>query len=224
MATSTPSVLFFHWANQTHNALINYHNRNAAQPIETSAFLTGYSVAVGGAIGVAMGLKTAIECSKRLSVTQKLRYQRFTAFPAIVTAGEINMLMMRWRELETGIDVYYKDWNNSSSHVISGSSKLAAKKALMEMTASRMVLPLPVFLLVPLGMSMIEPIVRKNRRLSLAFQTAFVLSGFSLGLPAMIALFPQIGTIESSDLEEKFQNLRDSRGNPVKVFRYNKGL
>lgn len=224
MAMSTPSVLFFHWANQTHNALINYHNRNATQPIDTSAFLTGYCGAVGGAIGVAMGLKTSIERSTRLSVTQKLRYQRFAALPAIVTAGAINMLMMRWRELTTGIDVYYEDSSNSSSHIVSGSSQLAATKALKEMTASRMVLPLPIFLMVPLGMSMIEPILRKNRRLSLPFQTAFVLLGFSLGLPATIALFPQIGTIESSDLEEKFQNLRDSRGNPVTVFRYNKGL
>ena len=31
LAASPGSVLFFHWANQTHNAAINYHNRNASQ-------------------------------------------------------------------------------------------------------------------------------------------------------------------------------------------------
>lgn len=223
LATTTPSVLFFHWANQTHNALINYHNRNATQPIQTSTVLKGYFGAVGGAIGVAMGLKTAIERSKSLSAVQKLKYQRFTALPAIVTAAAMNVVLMRSGELTTGIDIYYEqetptisidsalvvaaEPNEASRPVVVGSSQIAAKKALKEMAISRMVLPLPVFLMAPLGMSLVEPILKKNRRLlAVPFQTAFVLLGFGLGLPATIALFPQIGMAEASGLEEKFQN------------------
>ena len=235
MATSTPSVLFFHWANQTHNALINYHNRNATKPLDNSTVLRGYFGAVGGAIGVAMGLKIAIERSTSLSVVQKLKYQRFSALPAIVTAGALNVLLMRAGELTTGIDIYYEPDKSlplsaakpdeASSPVVVGSSQIAAKKALKEMTISRMVFPLPIFLLAPIGMSLIDPILRKNRRhLTLPFQSAFVFLGFGLGLPATIALFPQIGTVEASCLEEKFQNLRDPGGNTVTVFRYNKGL
>ena len=231
MATSTPSVFFFHWVNQTHNALINYNNRNATQPLEMTTVLRGYFGAVGGAIGVAMGLKTAIERSKSLSAAQKLKYQRFSALPAIVTAAAINVLLMRAGELTTGIDVYYEpeksigDAESKDLPVVVGPSQIAAKKALKDMAISRMIMPLPVFLMAPLGMSLVDPILRKNRRLlTLPFQSAFVLLGFGLGLPATIALFPQIGTVEASSLEDKFQHIRDAKGNPVTVFRYNKGL
>ena len=135
---------------------------------------------------------------------------------------------MRGGELTTGIDVYYETGEQYSETfappVIVGTSQIAAKKALTEMAVSRMIFPLPIFLLAPLGMSLVEPILRKNRSLSIPFQTAFVMLSFGLGLPATIALFPQIGTVEASELEEKFQNLRDSQGKSVTVFRYNKGL
>jgi len=250
LATSTPAIFFFHCANQTHNALINYNNRNATQPVEMSTVLKGYFGAVGGSVGVAMGLKTLIERSKGLSTAQKMSYQRFVALPAIISAAAINVLLMRMGELTTGIDVYYEQENknslssvakldvtadrsnsfapqdtNDTMPVVVGSSQIAAKKALKEMAISRMVLPLPVFLMTPVGMILAEPILKRNRRLlTVSFNTAFVLIGFGLGLPATIALFPQIGTVQASELEDRFQNLRDPQGNNVQVFRYNKGL
>ena len=226
-------------ANQTHNALINFHNRNATQPQEMSAVFRGYLGAVTSSVGIAIGLKHAIENSKSLSVAQKLKYQRFSALPAVVSAAAINVFLMRAGELTTGIDVYYEQnapesqstdlaatpkSNEDSLPVVVGSSQLAARKSLTEMVVSRMVLPLPVFLLIPIAMSGLDPLMKKSPRLSLPVQSFFVLLGFGLGLPAAIALFPQIGTVEASSLEEKFQNLKDSRGNPVTVFKYNKGL
>ena len=232
MATSTPSILFFHWVNQTQNSIINYSNRNATKPTDMSTVVKAYVGAVGGAVGVVFGLNKAIERSKSLSAVQKLKYQRFCGLPAVMTAAVINMMCMRGNELTTGIDVYYEpekpissEPKEASAQVVVGQSRFAAKKALTEMAISRMILPVPVFLMAPLGMFVAEPIIKKNRRLlAIPFQSAFVLLGFGLGLPATIALFPQNGTVEASELEPRFQNLRDQGGNPITVFRYNKGL
>merc|ERR1711933_16076 len=123
-------------------------------------------------------------------------------------------MFMRAGELTKGIDVYYEHEaptspnskpSEASAPMVVGPSQFAAKKALAEMAISRMILPVPVFLMAPLGMSLVEPIIKKNRRLlTVPFQSAFVLLGFGLGLPATIALFPQIGTIEASQLEPRF--------------------
>merc|ERR1711933_494541 len=105
-------------------------------------------------------------------------------------------MFMRAGELTTGIDVYYEFEESTSSNskpnealtpTVVGPSQSAAKKALTEMAISRMILPVPVFLMAPLGMSLVEPIIKKNRRLlTVPFQSAFVLLGFGLGLPATI--------------------------------------
>mmetsp|Transcript_18517 Transcript_18517/g.40297 ORF Transcript_18517/g.40297 Transcript_18517/m.40297 type:complete len:374 (-) Transcript_18517:454-1575(-) len=237
MSTTTPTILFFHWMNQTQNAMVNYYNRNATQPTDTSAVVQGYLGAVTGSLGMSFGLKTAIDRTKRLTPIQKVTAQRFVALPAIVTAAAINIYLMRKNELTTGIDVYYEPTAEAEAvkgiggakpeipaPVVVGTSQLAAQKALSEMVVSRMVLPLPVFLVAPMALSLMDPILKKNRRLTLPFNITFVMLSFSFGLPAAIALFPQIGTVEASDLEDKFQHLRDARGNPVTCFRYNKGL
>lgn len=234
MATSTPSILFFHWVNQTQNSIINYSNRNATKPTDMSTVVKGYVGGVVGAIGIVFGLNKAIERSRSLSAVQKLKYKRFCGLPAVMTAAVINMICMRGNELTTGIDIYHEpeksisspsEPNEAFAPVVVGQSQFAAKKALTEMAISRMVLTVPVFLMAPIGMFLAEPIIKKNRRfLAIPFQSAFVLLGFGLGLPATIALFPQNGTVEASKLEPRFQNLRDQGGDLITVFRYNKGL
>lgn len=43
-------------------------------------------------------------------------------------------------------------------------------------------------------------------------------------LPAAIAVFPQISSLDTSDMEPEFQNLTDSNGKPITRLYYNKGL
>lgn len=57
---------------------------------------------------------------------------------------------MRNSELSEGIDVFDKK-NNSV-----GTSKVAAKKALIETAITRMVLPAPILIIPPVIMTMIE--------------------------------------------------------------------
>jgi hypothetical protein len=67
--------------------------------------------------------------------------------------------------------------------------------------------------------------MQKNKHTTLVLNTIFILLGFSFGLPATIALFPQIGTIQTNELESKFHHLKDSHtGKVIQSFKYNKGL
>jgi hypothetical protein len=43
-------------------------------------------------------------------------------------------------------------------------------------------------------------------------------------LPAAIAVFPQIGQLETSKIEKEFHGLKDKQGNPIEKVYFNKGL
>mmetsp|Transcript_45694 Transcript_45694/g.52817 ORF Transcript_45694/g.52817 Transcript_45694/m.52817 type:complete len:354 (-) Transcript_45694:196-1257(-) len=267
MATSPYSILFWQWSNQTHNALINYSNSNKSSTTSSttctidgddkeeeststsssrSTMLQGYVGAVTGACGVSLGLKTFIDTNTSFnwSVTKKIKLQRYVALPAIAIGSAINVILMRRNELTTGINIYYENTDTTTDSTIEivtvGSSQVAATKALQEMTISRMLLAVPVFLLPPLGVSFIDIIVAQHsmtvkrlmqkEKTMLVLNTFFVLLGFSIGLPATIALFPQIGSIPVTELEEKFQHIQDHNNKnddgrrSIQVFKYNKGL
>jgi len=272
MATSPYSILFWQWSNQTHNALINYSNSNKSSTTSSttctidgddteeeststssssSTMVQGYVGAVTGACGVSLGLKTFIDTNTSFnwSVAKKIKLQRYVALPAIAIGSAINVILMRRNELTTGITIYYEQTNNNNNDddqveiVTVGSSQVAATKALQEMTISRMLLAVPVFLLPPLGVSFIDTIVSQHsmtvkrlmqkKKTLLVLNTFFVLLGFSIGLPATIALFPQIGSIPVNEVEEQFQHIQDHNNNnnktddgrrSIQVFKYNKGL
>ena len=66
------------------------------------------------------------------------------------TASTCNVVLMRNSELSEGINVF--DENKK----VVGSSKVAAKKALIETAVTRMVLPAPILIIPPVIMTMIE--------------------------------------------------------------------
>lgn len=219
VAKSTPSVLFFHWANQTHNAMVNYNNRNASQHIPMETFVQGYFAAVSAAVSVTFGLRTIIP--KVFPPQRAAMIMRFTGLPSVMTAAALNVTLMRRGELETGImltDEHGTDY---------GASQIAAKKALSEMIFSRLVLPFSTFCFPPLCAAIIDTkttLTRGRPRVSLAVNAALLMFGFGFGLPATIAIFPQTGTISVDQLEPRFQALIDRHGNPIHALQYNKGL
>ncbi|XP_055087144.1 sideroflexin-5a isoform X2 [Periophthalmus magnuspinnatus] len=77
------STIFWQWLNQSHNACVNYSNRNASQPNPTSAFVYGYLGAVTSAVSIAVGLNVLIQRAKSFSPTSRLLVQRFIPFPAV---------------------------------------------------------------------------------------------------------------------------------------------
>ncbi|XP_030575088.1 sideroflexin-5a isoform X2 [Archocentrus centrarchus] len=144
------STVFWQWLNQSHNACVNYCNRNASKPAPASKFLQGYLGAVTSAVSIAVGLNVLIQRASHFSPTTRLLVQRFIPFPAVASANVCNVVLMRHCELSEGISVLDNNGN------VVGTSKVAARHALLETALTRVVMPMPILVLPPLIMSALE--------------------------------------------------------------------
>ncbi|XP_059506622.1 sideroflexin-5-like isoform X5 [Stegostoma tigrinum] len=150
------TTVFWQWLNQSHNACVNYANRNATKPPPVSQFILGYIGAVTSAVSIAVGLNVFIKRANRFSPATRLLIQRFVPFPAVAAANVCNVVLMRHNELEEGISVLDMDGN------VIGSSRIAARHALMETALTRIVLPIPILVLPPIVMSLLEKLKLQN--------------------------------------------------------------
>jgi len=209
------STIFWQGLNQSHNALVNYSNRNASQSgSSTRLFVEGYIGAVSTAVGIAVGLSVILKKAQNLPPSTRNLIQRFVPFPAVATANVCNVIIMRRSELTTGIDVKDKDGN------VVGVSKIAAKKALFETAITRMVLPAPTLLIPSIVMAFVDKttFMAKFPRLRLPIQAIICTLSFGLALPIAISVFPQEGSIKASELEKELQDKE------FDTLYYNKGL
>ncbi|XP_043368749.1 sideroflexin-5 isoform X11 [Dermochelys coriacea] len=181
------------WLNQSHNACVNYANRNATK----------------------VGLNVLVQRANKFTPATRLLIQRFVPFPAVASANICNVVLMRHTELEEGIDVLDSNGN------IVGSSRIAAKHALIETALTRVVLPMPILVLPPIIMSILEKtsLLRARPRMVLPVQGFVCLAAFGLALPLAISLFPQMSEIETSRLEPEI-----AMATTNKTVVYNKGL
>ncbi|XP_028272100.1 sideroflexin-5b [Parambassis ranga] len=209
------STIIWQWLNQSHNACVNYANRNATKPTPMSKFLQGYVGAVSSAVSIAVGLNMLIQKANKLNPATRMIIQRLVPFPAVASANICNVGLMRHNELSEGIDVLDDQGN------VVGSSIIAARHAITETAFTRVVLPMPIFVLPPIIMSYLERLrfLQSNRRLLLPIHSVVCLVTFSLSLPVAISLFPQMSQIEVSRLEPEIAMATD-----CKVVTYNKGL
>uniref|UniRef100_A0A3Q3XRF1 Uncharacterized protein n=1 Tax=Mola mola TaxID=94237 RepID=A0A3Q3XRF1_MOLML len=209
------STIFWQWLNQSHNACVNYCNRNATKPAPVSKFAQGYLGAVTSAVSIAVGLNVLIQRANRFSSTTRLLVQRFIPFPAVASANVCNVVLMRHTELSEGISVLDDNGN------VVGTSKVAAKHALLETALTRVVMPMPILVLPPMIMTVLErlPLLQRRRGLVLPVHALVCLAAFSLALPLAISLFPQMSQISVSQLEPEIAMATD-----CKIVTYNKGL
>lgn len=209
------STIFWQWLNQSHNACVNYCNRNASKPTSAGKFFQGYLGAVTSAVSIAVGLNLVLQRARRFTPTTRLLVQRFIPFPAVASANVCNVVLMRHSELSEGVSVLDEEGN------VVGVSKVAARHALLETALTRVVLPMPILVLPPMIMAVLEklPLLQNRRRLVLPVHSLVVLAAFSLALPLAISLFPQMSQISVHRLEPEIAMATDCR-----VVTYNKGL
>ncbi|XP_064916259.1 sideroflexin-5 isoform X3 [Columba livia] len=162
-----------------------------------------------------VGLNVLVQRANKFTPATRLLIQRFVPFPAVASANICNVVLMRHTELEEGIDVLDNNGN------IVGSSRIAAKHALLETALTRVVLPMPILVLPPIIMSILEKtsLLRSRPRMILPVQSLVCLAAFGLALPLAISLFPQMSEIETSRLEPEIAVATTS-----KTVVYNKGL
>ena len=218
------ALMFWGWVNQSQNALVNYYNRNASSEMSNETLMISYSAAVTTALGVAFGLSTLVQ--HRYSPAQAKNMMRFVSFPSAVVASSINCYVVRSPEIDTGITLV----NANGDDVLPNErSMIAAERGVNSTVFSRALLQAPVYFLPPLMMGaipLLKNAVMRNPMIRVPMTTYLLCVCFGIGLPASIAIFPQMGEIKVKEAEEKYHNLLDNQngGKPYKVLYYNKGL
>ncbi|KAJ1364983.1 hypothetical protein KIN20_025183 [Parelaphostrongylus tenuis] len=216
---STPAVLFWQWANQSFNALVNYTNRNAKSALTKQGrdLLVAYSTAVSGALGLAVGLKQYFAKRKVSTLAQKM-----VPLAAVAAANAINIPLMRQNELKNGMNVTDKDG------AVVGTSRLAASKAISLVVLSRNVIVAPCMILTPIIMENLEKLAwfkRNIHRVNIPLQLLLTFVIYGAMVPVGCALFPQQNSIKLTTLKrfepEAYDRLRHLKGNRVY---FNKGL
>ena len=225
-SSSTPSLLFWNWINQSQNAGVNYFNRNAASNMSDETLLKSYVGAVGAALSVAFGLSYFVQ--KRFDVTQAKQIMRFVAFPSTVIASSLNCFIVRSPEIDIGIPMMDKYGREIQMPFGEDSlSQIAAEKGVYATTASRAITNIPVLLLPPVlvaNVPLFKNAIAKSPAMITPITVYVLLTCFGIGLPAACAIFPQIVEISTNDLESKFHNLRSAEGQKIEKLYYNKGL
>jgi sideroflexin-5 len=221
LSKSTPAILFWNWVNQSQNALVNYCNRNASSPTSNMTLALSYFAAVGSALSVVVLLSQILR--RRFSPEVAKSLMKFISFPSSVIASSINCYIMRRPEIEKGITLF-----DSNGNILAEgqTSQIAATRAVRETVLSRFLLVLPCVLLPVLIMSSppFSSLSIRNAAMGKGITTYISVLSFGFGLPASVAIFPQVSAIEVKDLEEKFKGMTDSHSQLLHTVYYNKGL
>jgi len=215
---STPAVVFWQWANQSFNALVNYTNRSATSELGTKQIAVAYTSATTAALTTALGLKWALGGAKRFAVLQ-----RYVPFLAVASANIVNIPLMRQSELSSGVMLY--DGNNNPTVV----SKVSAAKGITQVVVSRIVMAAPGMLLLPLIMRRLETTRWYRPVYNLPMQVLLCGVSLSLMVPAACALFDQkcgikTSTLQSSEPAVYAELLEKCDGKPPPMLYFNKGL
>jgi sideroflexin-5 len=138
---------------------------------------------------------------------------RYVAFPSAVVASSLNCYIVGSPEIESGIPLE----NATGQDVLPGTtSQVAAAQGVYLTTASRALLQAPALFVPPVLLAAVPTV---------PLTTYLLLVSFGIGLPATVAIFPQISALPATAVEERFQLLRDpATDKPYDLFYYNKGL
>ncbi|KAE8185067.1 hypothetical protein CF336_g7559 [Tilletia laevis] len=222
-ANTLRSTIFWQWANQSLNVLVNYNNAPATSPLTMTEIGTAYVGATSAALGIAIGMTRGVP---HLPVSQgtKLVLGRLVPFFSVATAGVVNLSCMRWKELVEGIPVYYRD-EDGERHKI-GDSAAAGRRAVGLTAASRILTNIPTLILPPLMLSYLQRkrIVPASGMWAKVADLGLIGTSLLVFLPPALASSPQTSTVRPAALESRFHDVKDKEGRAVEVLEFNKGL
>ncbi|XP_060698248.1 sideroflexin-3 [Hemiscyllium ocellatum] len=210
---TTPAVVFWQWANQSFNAIVNYTNRSGDAPLTVGQLGTAYVSATTGAVITALGLKLLTKHLPSLIA-------RFVPFAAVAAANCINIPLMRQRELKFGIPV--ADINGNRL----GESQKAAQQAIAQVVVSRVGMALPAMAIPPIIMNALEKrtFLKRFPVFNAPIQVGLVGLSLVFATPLCCALFPQKSSMKVSHLEPELQDRILSSNRGIDVVYFNKGL
>lgn len=214
---STPAVVFWQFANQSFNAVVNYTNRNASAGVTNEQLGTAYVAATSASVITALGFNKLIASSPSLSGGI---IGRFVPLMAVAAANFVNIPLMRQQEIKKGISIETQDG------IEAGLSSNAAMAAIQQVVPSRVGMAAPAMFIPPLIMSKLEKSAAFIKNPWLKAPATVVLTGICLtfSTPLCCALFPQKASIKLSELEPSLQESIKTKFPGQTTFYYNKGL
>lgn len=214
----TMGTLFWQVANQSLNVAVNTANANKSHPLSTTQLATSYVLAVSASCSVAVGLNALVPRLRSLSASSRLVLGRLVPFAAVVSAGVVNVFLMRGEEIRNGISVFDKEGNEV------GTSKTAAVYAVAETAASRVINATPIMVLPPLILVRLQRRLKMSKLVETGVNLGLILGTSFLALPFALGVFPQKREISVSKLENKFKNLKDENGSIIETVIFNRGM
>ncbi|XP_063703281.1 sideroflexin-1-3 isoform X2 [Culicoides brevitarsis] len=210
---STPAVLFWQWVNQSFNAIVNYTNKSGGSTISNETLFYSYCAATGGAIVTALSLNKLFKNMHPL-------VGRLSPMISVWSANCINIPLMRFEELKTGIVV--RDSNGNEI----GPSKKAAQQGIAAVVFSRICMATPGMLFTPILMNALEKrnVLKRYPWANAPIQTLFCGFCLTFATPLCCALFSQIASIKVADLEDDLKEKIKKADIKDDVVYYNKGL
>jgi len=207
-------TIFWQWANQTQNALLNHYNRASLEPLPTEKVVPSYLGAVASALTISVGSNLALQKAAISEVT-RASLKRFVPFAAVATANVCNTLLMRRQEISDGIVV------RTSDGQIVGNSQIAAQRAIAATCGSRVVMSACMLTIPPVVLPFIErtSFFKARPKMKLPLSLAFVSALMFTVVPLSVGVFEENQTIPSSKLEKQF-----AERFPGQNLFYNKGL
>ena len=166
---------------------MNYGNRNATGSITVSDLTRGYVGALITSMAIALYTRKIFSSQlKQLKGTNYLFFNALLNYIAGALAGARNLILMRYKELKTGISVQDKDGKQDF-----GKSKICARKAIFLTALSRVVLPVPVLFFPAIGNYLLVALKLwpKNQKLAKSLEMILCLLSLTVALPMSIALF-----------------------------------
>ncbi|RPA76376.1 Tricarboxylate/iron carrier [Ascobolus immersus RN42] len=224
----TRGVLFWQVANQTLNVAVNAANANKSSPPSWAELGGSYVLAVGASCGVAFGLGKVVP---RLKVRPnvKMVLGRLVPFAAVISAGLVNVGVMRFGEIRDGINVFgvrRKGDSESVDKEPSAVSRVAAAWAVGETAASRVINAAPIMVIPPLVLVRLQSGWLKQRpRLVLPVNLGLIFATSVVALPLALGVFPQRERMAVSSLEGAAREQALSKGlNDNDLVEFNRGI
>ncbi|KAJ2897974.1 Tricarboxylate/iron carrier [Zalerion maritima] len=228
----TAGTLAWQVVNQSLNVAINSSNANKSSPMTTAMLAKSFALAVGASCTVAGGLKTLVPYIKA-PPRVKLIADRLVPFFAVVSAGVVNVYVMRAEERRTGIDVFpalsasdIEDLEAQGKSVKDipslGKSKIAADRAVRETAISRCVSATPIMAIPPLILVQLQQKkwLKGNMKRAMAVNVGLIGLTSVFALPLALGVFPAKQTVPATLLGSEFHD----RGGTSGMVTFNRGL
>lgn len=214
---TTPAVIFWQFANQSFNAIVNYTNRNASAGVTNEQLGTAYVAATSASVLTALGFNKLVASVPSLAGGI---VGRFVPLVAVAAANCVNIPLMRQQEVKNGIQIETEDGKDA------GLSSNAAVAAIQQVVPSRVGMAAPAMFIPPLVMNKLEKTATFIKNPWLKAPATVLLTGLCLtfSTPLCCALFPQKATIDFKDLEPHLQESVSKKFPGQTKFYYNKGL